>query len=124
MISEQQITQVVGTTAYDVDGDKLGKVKNAPKIDTDGHLSPQEEQELYRYYGLGNGTDTTVTDTTGTAGMAGVAGTTGRTDHAGEPGVVGRDTSGPTTDNAMTRSEERLSVGTSTEAPSPRANAV
>ena len=32
------------------------QVKDAPKIDTDGHLSPQEEQELYRYYSLGNGT--------------------------------------------------------------------
>jgi uncharacterized protein (TIGR02271 family) len=29
-------------------------------------------------------------------------------------GVVGHDTSGPTTDNAMTRSEERLNVGTQT----------
>ena len=34
------------------------QVKDAPKIDTDGHLSPQEEQELYRYYGMGAGTDT------------------------------------------------------------------
>ena len=34
------------------------QVKDAPKIDTDGHLSPQEEQELYRYYGLGSGTQT------------------------------------------------------------------
>ena len=33
------------------------QVKDAPKIDTDGHLSPQEEQELYRYYGMGAGTD-------------------------------------------------------------------
>src|SRR5215211_5650266 len=31
------------------------QVKDAPKIDTDGHLSPQEEEELYRYYGLGFG---------------------------------------------------------------------
>jgi uncharacterized protein (TIGR02271 family) len=109
------------------------QVKDAPKIDTDGHLSPQEEQELYRYYGLGSGqgtTDTTVgrvdTDTTatGTAGMAatgtaGLAGTDrdrdGRPDHTGEAGVVGRDVSGPTTDNAMTRSEERLNVGTRSE---------
>jgi uncharacterized protein (TIGR02271 family) len=30
-------------------------------------------------------------------------------------GAVGHDTSGPTTDNAMTRSEERLNVGTRTE---------
>ena len=34
------------------------QVKDAPKIDTDGHLSPQEEQELYRYYGLGFGSGT------------------------------------------------------------------
>src|SRR6478609_1024638 len=69
------------------------RVKDAPKIDTDGHLSPEEEQELYRYYGLGDGgidTDTT-------------------------RGTVGHDTSGPTTDDAMTRSEERLSVGTRSE---------
>ena len=27
-------------------------VKDAPRIDADQHLSPAEEQELYRYYGL------------------------------------------------------------------------
>src|SRR3954465_2222281 len=43
------------------------QVKNAPKIDTDGHLSPQEEQDLYRYYGLGSG-QTTGFETTGIAG--------------------------------------------------------
>jgi uncharacterized protein (TIGR02271 family) len=106
------------------------QVKDAPRIDTDGHLSPQEEQELYRYYGLGSGqatTDTTTTGTTGNIGTTGVAGT-GRTDRdetgtagmagvAGAAGtdVVGRDVSGPTTDEAMTRSEERLNVGTRTE---------
>ena len=31
------------------------QVKDAPKIDAEGHLSPQEEQELYRYYGVGTG---------------------------------------------------------------------
>jgi uncharacterized protein (TIGR02271 family) len=88
------------------------RVKDAPKIDTDGHLSPQEEQELYRYYGLGADT-TTTTNTTGVAGTqtTGVA----QTDTTNVHGTVGRDTSGPTTDNAMTRSEERLSVGTRTE---------
>ncbi len=110
------------------------KVKDAPKIDTDGHLSPQEEEELYRYYGLGGGSytgtettggnytgtettgyETTTTDTT-TSGVAGAgytdttAGTT--TDYADTRGTVGHDTSGPTTDNAMTRSEEQLNVGT------------
>jgi uncharacterized protein (TIGR02271 family) len=110
------------------------KVKDAPKIDTDGHLSPQEEQELYRYYGLGSGTQTTTTDT-GTAGTysmdqnrsqqdlttagTGTVGTAGYTDRDRDGvrddletrGTVGHDTSGPTTDNAMTRSEEHLNVG-------------
>jgi uncharacterized protein (TIGR02271 family) len=105
----------------DVSGDQVrfpyekAKVKDAPRVDTDGHLSPQEEAELYRYYGLAQGG----TDTGTAAGTAGTAGTGttgrrggGRTDHTGEPGIVGHDTSGPTTDNAMTRSEEHLNVGT------------
>jgi uncharacterized protein (TIGR02271 family) len=105
-----------------------GKVKDAPKIDTDGHLSPQEEDELYRYYGMSGGTDTaqtmttTETTTTGVAGT-GVAGTTdtgmrdtGTRDTGTDTrGAVGHDTSGPTTDNAMTRSEEQLNVGTRQE---------
>jgi uncharacterized protein (TIGR02271 family) len=87
------------------------QVKDAPKVDTDGHLSPQEEEELYRYYGLGGGTTQTTT-TESTTGMAttGMAGTD--TTDVNERGTVGHDTSGPTTDNAMTLSEERLNVGT------------
>lgn len=40
------------------DGDRLhvgfdkGTIKDAPRIDTDGALSPAEEDELYRYYGI------------------------------------------------------------------------
>jgi uncharacterized protein (TIGR02271 family) len=91
-------------------------IKNAPTIDPDmGHLSQAEEAELYRYFGLeyselgsdtglpsgGMGTET---------GMA-TGTTTGQT-FTEERGTVGHDTSGPTTDDAMTRSEERLRVGT------------
>ena len=93
------------------------RVKDAPKIDTDGHLSPQEEEELYRYYGM-TGTDTGMTTgmTTGTTtGMAAETTSGYATDMTDAPGTVGRDTSGPTTDNAMTRSEERLNVGTRSE---------
>jgi len=171
MINDQQIQQVIGTTAVAADGSKLGKVgevylddetgrpewatvntglfgtkesfvplaqadlsgdqlrfpyekdlvKNAPKVDTDGHLSPEEEAELYRYYGMGSGTGTETVNTTGTAGMAGTAGTAGRDrDRDGvqddvQGRTVGRDTSGPTTDQAMTRSEEQLNVGTRSE---------
>ena len=28
------------------------RVKDAPRIDADGHLLPREERELYRYYGM------------------------------------------------------------------------
>jgi uncharacterized protein (TIGR02271 family) len=169
VISTQDITSIIGTTAVDNDGDKLGKVgqvylddqtgnpewatistglfgtketfvplsdasvsgdtlrvpydkakvKDAPRVDADqGHLSPAEEEELYRYYGIGTGTaGRTDTDTTRTAGYA----DTDRTRDAGHTdtdtnrhGTVGHDTSGPTTDDAMTRSEEQLRVGTQT----------
>ena len=70
------------------------KVKNAPNIASDGHISEAEEQDIYRYYGL----------TYSGTSDAGYADTT--------RAPVGHDTSGPTTDEAMTRSEERLDVGT------------
>jgi uncharacterized protein (TIGR02271 family) len=96
------------------------RVKDAPKIDTDGHLSPQEEQELYTYYGMGAGTTTDTmttgvdTSTTGmaTTGMTTTGVATDTTAGFDDRPAVGRDTSGPTTDNAMTLSEERLNVGT------------
>ena len=152
MISSNDISRIEGSTLYDNDGDKVGKVgqlylddqsgeptwvtvstgffgssetfvpvegarfdgddlrvsydkdkiKGAPRIDADQHLSETEEAELYRYYGLqygGTGYDTGAADRTHetheTAGTT--TGTTGTT----------------TTDDAsMTVSEERLKVGT------------
>ena len=76
------------------------RVKDAPKIDADGHLSPAEEQELYRYYGLGTGV---------------AAEPVGTVETTETRGTVGHDTSGPNTDDAMTLSEERLVVGTRNE---------
>jgi uncharacterized protein (TIGR02271 family) len=73
------------------------QVKDAPNAEADGELSLEEEAALYRHYGLDYSdarSDTGLPD--GNQG--------GR-----EP--VGRDTSGPTTDDAMTRSEEELRVG-------------
>ena len=61
-------------------------VKDAPGMEADGHLSEAEEQQLWRHYGLDYDTRTDAT--------------------------AGYDTSGPTTDQAMTRSEEELRVGT------------
>jgi len=75
-------------------------VKDAPKIDPDGQLSRDEEALLYRHYSLDYG------DAETGAGLR-----EGRQDDDAD-GTVGRDVSGPTTDDAMTRSEEELRVGT------------
>jgi uncharacterized protein (TIGR02271 family) len=87
-------------------GDRLevpfgkGQIKDAPKVDADGDLSPAEENELYSYYGSSS-----------TGGQR--AGH--RREDTGIDRDSGHDTSGPTTDNAMTRSEERLVASTRTE---------
>ena len=178
MITEREISTVIGSTAVDSDGDKIGSVsevylddqsgrpewatvktgmfgtketfiplaqaqlngetlrfpydksmvKDAPRIEAEGHLSPAEESELYRYYGIADGDSTGTADAQAAPAMRSdaAAGTddtalAGQRDAAtmgadgmgtGDMGTVGRDTSGPTTDQAMTRSEERLSVGT------------
>jgi uncharacterized protein (TIGR02271 family) len=93
------------------------QVKDAPGMQADGQLSRDDEAELYRYYGLD------YTDSHSDSGLP--AGTTGqgRDPRDGDRDTVhddarntavGRDTSGPTTDDAMTRSEEELRVGTET----------
>jgi uncharacterized protein (TIGR02271 family) len=75
-------------------------VKDAPRVDTDQHLSEAEEQQLWRHYGLDYDSEY-ATDRDGDGVYDDVQDT-----------AVGRDTSGPTTDDAMTRSEEELRVGT------------
>ena len=67
-------------------------VKDAPNMEADGELSPDEERRLYGHYELA------YTDTA--------------EDYGGRPATEGHDVSGPTTDDAMTRSEEELRVGT------------
>ncbi|UUL77423.1 YsnF/AvaK domain-containing protein [Pseudarthrobacter sp. Fe7] len=90
-------------------------VKDAPRVDVDGHLEPAEEDRLYTHYQLSGGTRTYTDATTGHE--AGTAGTgTRRYEDEDAAGTVGHDTSGPTTDDAMTRSEERLNVGTEKQA--------
>lgn len=152
------------------------RVKDAPRVAPDAELSPEEQDRLYEYYGLGDGSGTTgagsndgftgtdgttagdqvrddtvqdaqvtsgqyaqtgtqddsfgdasardglVTDSAaGTGSVDGTAtgagyGAAGTTDAAAGADTTtrgaGHDTSGPNTDDAMTRSEERLRVGT------------
>ena len=155
------VNAILSSTAYDTDGDKVGKVeqvflddntgeptfltvntglfgakesfvpakdarqdgdrvvlpyqkdviKDAPKVDADQHLSPAEEEELYRYYELnydnGHGADRDRTAAAGTAGTAGVAA-------AGRDGdLTDRDRNVADHDDAsVVRHEERLKVGT------------
>jgi uncharacterized protein (TIGR02271 family) len=73
------------------------QLRNAPHHDPDTEISVQDEQELYRHYGIDYGASGGTDDSAGG----------GRT-----TGGPGHDTSGPETDEAMTRSEERLHVGT------------
>lgn len=64
-------------------------MKDAPLIDIDGDISAEEEATLRQYYaGSDSDTDTDTVDA----------------------GDDGRDTSGPQTDDAMTRSEEQLNI--------------
>jgi uncharacterized protein (TIGR02271 family) len=144
MLTQDQLREVIGTTAYGSDGEKLGKVgqvylddhtgepefasvntglfgteesfvplgqarfegdrlsvpyakeqvKDAPKVSPDaGHIDESEEQRLFSHYGM-------------------EAGTVSNGGPGAPPRAEGYDTSGPTTDDAMTRSEERLNVGT------------
>ena len=75
------------------------RVKDAPSIDPDHELTQGEEQELYSFYGISYG------ERRSSSGLP-EGGERSRRE------TTGRDVSGPTTDDAMTRSEEELRVGT------------
>lgn len=131
-LAEAQVSEGGLRLAYDKD-----RVKGAPQVDADRELGPAEEDELYAYYGMSGGTPAgTPSGETGTSGTSGSgddglvetgttytgpgsdAGTTSGTTATGGTGTAaagrteGYDTSGPTTDDAMTRSQERVRTGT------------
>lgn len=155
MTTPQDVQQIIGRTAVDSEGNKVGKigqayldersglplwvtvatgllgtrqsfapidgsrfdgeqvtlavskdlVKDAPSIDEEGRIGASEQEALYQHYAdyLGSGQ---------AAGRTGYGGGGGLADGTAE--APGRDTSGPVTDDAMTRSEEQLRVGTET----------
>ena len=90
-------------------------VKGAPNVDNDGHTNDDEQKALWDYYAgqLGWNTQGETNDDFEYEAA-------GRADLAGDAGIQGRDTSGPTTDDAMTRSEERLRVAPSRSRPGGR----
>ena len=157
MTTPQQWDNLIGLTAIDGDGDKIGKVgqiylddaagqpewvtvstglfgtresfaplynasvrdgqlvlavpeqlvKDAPNVDDDGHLADTEVAALYQHYAAhldpAAGPGTRDADDDGYPAR-----------HAGEDvtSAAEDDIPGPVTDDAMTRSEERLHVGT------------
>jgi uncharacterized protein (TIGR02271 family) len=153
MLDQNRINDVMGSTVYDSDGSKIGKVgqvytddntgqptwatvntglfgtsesfvpiqdatftgddltvpyskdqiKDAPNIDADGHLSPDEERRLYEYYSLSY--DSGMDDSRYVSDTDRDYVTNADRDY---------DSAANTTDNAMTRSEERIDVGTQT----------
>jgi len=76
------------------------QVTDAPTMQADGSLSQDDEAELYRHYGL---------DYSAHRSDSGLP--AGTVDDI-QDDTVGRDVSGPTTNDAMTRSEEELRVAT------------
>ncbi|MEU4831110.1 PRC and DUF2382 domain-containing protein [Streptosporangium sp. NPDC023615] len=117
----------------EVEYDKA-RIKDAPNVDVEsgGHLSQEEERRLYEYYGVswggnggpgmgdrshagmrgGTGRGDTMSGSQGRAGRAPVPGPPGGTRRGGENTMnrpQGRSGHG---DDAMTRSEEKLDVGT------------
>jgi uncharacterized protein (TIGR02271 family) len=109
------------------------QIKDAPRVDPEGHLEEAEEDRLYRHYGVAAGnagySGTGRHAGTGAAGTTGTAGTTGladrdtsrdAADRRGMDETAGRrgtdyDTSHAGADDAMTRSEERVRVGTESQ---------
>jgi uncharacterized protein (TIGR02271 family) len=71
------------------------RVKDAPSIEGEGQLSERDEQRLFEHYGVPYTSEGSTT-----------------AQSTGADGTNGHDVSGPTTDDAMTRSEEELRVGT------------
>lgn len=100
-----------------VDGENVtiphskSKVKDAPHVDLDsGHLDEPDERRLYEYYGRSYG-DVGAAQTGQQTGKQ-----TGKAQTGKATKGAGHDTSGPTTDDAMTRSEEHLKVDKSSQA--------
>jgi uncharacterized protein (TIGR02271 family) len=101
------LARVRGEHEVELAADK-DTITSAPKIDPDAQLSLADEEQLFSYYDRGYGEWPSPT------GLAEASGQT-MTDAYETPGAQGNGTSGPTSNEAMTRSEERMHVGTATE---------
>jgi uncharacterized protein (TIGR02271 family) len=81
------------------------QVKDAPGVEMDGELSEPEERRLFEHYSVPYTTE-------GSTTAQGEPDSGANGHERAERDAVGEDVSGPSTDEAMTRSEEELHVGT------------
>jgi sporulation protein YlmC with PRC-barrel domain len=95
----------------DVEGDEIrvpfGKdeVGGAPRVDdAEGHLSPEEERQLYRYYGRES-------EGTTSPGRDGHDDRGEREHRADEEGVVGKYAAGPSDDDASAGGDDDATAG-------------
>jgi uncharacterized protein (TIGR02271 family) len=90
------------------------QIKDAPNVDADGEISHVEERRIFEHYQLSY-SEYEGPDHESLMGRGEGTEREGRFERGAGGGddrePVGRDTSGPTTDDAMTRSEEELRVG-------------
>lgn len=101
-------------------------VQRAPHHDPARELSVDDERELFTHYGVAYEGDTATAQPGQDQQARHAQQSQGeqqgsdhrqdddRPDMTGQSGITGRDSSGPTTDEAMTRSEEELRAGTQT----------
>ncbi len=87
------------------------QVKDAPGVESDGELSEPEERRLFEHYGVPYTREGSTTAQGEPSSGGRDRSTQGGRDRSTQRGE-GRDVSGPETDEAMTRSEEELRVGT------------
>ncbi len=94
-------------------------VKDAPNVDADGSLTPEEEQRIYEYYSMeysaadydGDVRRDDVRTDAGAAGVAGTAGVAGVADRRDEA-VVDGDRRDVTDADSVVVKDEHLNVGT------------
>ncbi len=101
-------------------GARKDAIKDAPRIDDQGHLSEAEAAELYRHYNLQAAQSGQMQNEgryadpmSGQPGMDGQPGKNGRA-AASQPGMNGRDGQQLAGQESMVRSEEQLRAGTET----------
>lgn len=103
-IADAQISGNTITIPY-----SKNQIENAPTFDTDAQISPNEEQQVYSYYGLDRSTAPSPTGLpAGEIGGTDYTGTTGYTDTTS---MNTTDIPTPPTEADVTLSEEELAVG-------------